>query len=470
MADDHHELEDKYDLDDSSVLPDFSTLPGVKSVTTADLELVATYFDTDDLALAAAGICLRRRTGGEDAGWHLKLPMTDGRLEIGVPLGRAARNPPVALRKVVTGVTRDRTLGPVVVIRTDRRLRRLHDKAGDVLAEVADDRVSAEPVGTDAPGLAPITWREAEVELVSGNLAVLVRTFDLMKSVGARRSDSPSKLARALGDRLPRADPVALPRPRKKGPASDVIQLRLLQQVTALRRLDPWVRHDAPEAVHDMRVTVRRLRNALASYRPFLDVQQSEPLRDELSWLAALLGGPRDCEVLHELLRGLVDDEPAGFVEGPVRARIERELGGRFDSARADLLSGMTSSRYFDLVDRLDAFARKPPWTDAAQKKARRALSKGLDDDWKRLRSRVLKAAAGGGYRRSRRGRRPARRTQGCEAGAVRRRGAGAALREERRADGQGARADPDRARRPSRRDRGAPRARRARPHGDVGG
>jgi len=35
-----------------------------------DHELVATYFDTTDLALAATGVTLRRRTGGEDAGWR----------------------------------------------------------------------------------------------------------------------------------------------------------------------------------------------------------------------------------------------------------------------------------------------------------------------------------------------------------------------------------------------------------------
>ncbi len=397
MAADHHEVEDKYDLDESTVLPDFATLPGVRSVTTAEHELVATYFDTEDLSLAAAGIILRRRTGGDDAGWHLKLPMSEGRLEIGVPLSRAVRNPPSALRKVVLGVTRDQALTPVVVIRTERRLLRLHGKADDVLAEVADDRVSAEPVATDPAGLAPITWREAEVELGSGKLALLVRTFDLMKSVGARRSDSPSKLSRALGDLHAQVEPVALPRPSRNGPASDVIQLRLMQQVAALRQLDPWVRHGAPEAVHDMRVTVRRLRNALASYRPFLDTEQSEPLRDELSWLAALLGGPRDSEVLRDLLRGLVDDEPAGLVPRAVRSRIDGDVGRRYDATRAELLSGMTSQRYFDLVDRLEAFAAKPPWSDAAQKKAGRVLSKGLDDDWKRLRSRVIAAAVGAG-------------------------------------------------------------------------
>jgi CHAD domain-containing protein len=392
MTTEHLEVEDKYDLDPSTVLPDFSSLKGVRSVTTTEQQLEAAYFDTADLDLARAGVVLRRRTGGEDAGWHLKLPQEGARLEITAPLGRAVRTPPVALRRVVAGLVHDQPLATVVTIRTDRRVHRLHDKGGEVLAEVADDRVAAEPVDDDVSGLAPITWREAEVELLSDRSALLGGAADLLAEVGARRSDAPSKLARALGDRLPPSAPVLLPEPRKKRPASDVIRLRLMTQVAAARRLDPWVRHGSPGSVHDLRVAVRRLRNALASYRPFLDREESEPLREELGWLAASLGGPRDAEVLHELIGELLDDVDPLLVRGPVRARVDRELHERVASTRAELLVAMTSQRYFELLDRLEALAMASPWTDAAHEQARRVLPKRLDHDWTRLRDRVRAA------------------------------------------------------------------------------
>ena len=393
MTADHLEVEDTYDLDDDTVLPDLSTLRRVTSVSTVEQELLATYFDTPDLALAAAGVVLRRRTGGEDAGWHLKLPRHGARLEIAVPLGRAVRNPPAVLRQVVAGLVRSETLEPVVTIHTDRVVHRLHDNEARVLAEVVDDRVSAESVDPGAPGPALVTWREAEVELVGGGGELLAEAVELLTSAGARSSDRPSKLARALGDRLVVRVPV-LPRPTKKGPAADVIQLRLLEQVAALRRLDPWVRHDAPESVHDMRVAVRRLRHAMASYRRFLDDDVAEPLRDELGWLAALLGGPRDAEVLHEVLRNLVADELSDLECGPLVARIDRDVRDEYDAARADLIAGLASPRYLDLVDRLVAFADQPPWTERAHKRARKVLPQGLDRDWKRLRTRV-EAVAG---------------------------------------------------------------------------
>ncbi len=396
MTADHLEVEDKYDLDASTVLPDLSSLKGVRSVSTEQQELVATYFDTADLALARASVVLRRRTGGADAGWHLKLPTDDARLEITVPLGRAVHTPPVGLRRVVAGLVRDESLAPVVTIRTDRTVHRLHDKHETVVAEVADDRVSTEPATGDVPGLTPITWREAEVELVADRPTLLDQAAELLATVGARRSDSPSKLVRALGDRLVPAEPVVLPEPSSKGPASDLIQLRLMEQVAVVRRLDPWVRHDAPDSVHDLRVALRRLRHALASYRTFFDREVSEPLRAEIGWLADLLGGPRDAEVLHGLLLELVDDAPALLVRGPVRARIDREFRQAFRSGRIELMTAMTSRRYFDLVDALQAFADAPPWTEAAHKKARKALAGALDHDWKRLRSRVLTAAGEG--------------------------------------------------------------------------
>ena len=37
-------------------------------------ELVAVYYDTADLRLIRSRLTLRRRRGGSDAGWHLKLP------------------------------------------------------------------------------------------------------------------------------------------------------------------------------------------------------------------------------------------------------------------------------------------------------------------------------------------------------------------------------------------------------------
>lgn len=82
------EIERKYDVDSGTPLPDWSAVPGVTHVSAGEQRgLDARYFDTADLALSRAGVALRRRTGGPDAGWHIKGPREgDGRLELGWPL------------------------------------------------------------------------------------------------------------------------------------------------------------------------------------------------------------------------------------------------------------------------------------------------------------------------------------------------------------------------------------------------
>src|SRR4051794_11700125 len=109
----HREVEKKYAADDAFVLPSLIELvagidgrpraggDGATPVAEGDVErqrLNATYFDTPDLRLALAGLTLRRRTGGADAGWHLKVPAgKDARSEIRLPLGRSARTVPATL-------------------------------------------------------------------------------------------------------------------------------------------------------------------------------------------------------------------------------------------------------------------------------------------------------------------------------------------------------------------------------------
>ena len=69
------EVEVKLDAGPEVTLPDLTALPGVVAVAAGeDQHLEAVYLDSADLRLLRHGTTLRRRTGGSDAGWHLKLP------------------------------------------------------------------------------------------------------------------------------------------------------------------------------------------------------------------------------------------------------------------------------------------------------------------------------------------------------------------------------------------------------------
>jgi inorganic triphosphatase YgiF len=165
-------------------------------------DLAATYYDTDDLRLIGAHITLRRRTGGDDAGWHIKLPVGgDTRREVHFPLGPPARAVPGEIAAEVSRWSGGAPLRPVARLETRRTVHRLLGPAGEVLAEVADDQVTGSRPDPADPGTwrPQDSWREVEVELKSGTPELLDAAAAGLAAAGARPSRSASKLARVLG-------------------------------------------------------------------------------------------------------------------------------------------------------------------------------------------------------------------------------------------------------------------------------
>ncbi len=152
------EIERKYDVPAGTPLPDLAEVEEVRVGPSVEHLLVATYFDTTDFALARARITLRRRTGGDDAGWHLKTTtsVADERAERRLPLGRAVRTVPRPLRDLVQAVVRGRDLVGVVRLSTVRVESPLLAPGGETLAHVCDDSVTAEVLGSDTT----TSWRE----------------------------------------------------------------------------------------------------------------------------------------------------------------------------------------------------------------------------------------------------------------------------------------------------------------------
>jgi CHAD domain-containing protein len=372
----YSEIERKFDVDDDIPLPDLRGVDAVATVTDpAETALEATYFDTSDLRLATHNITLRRRTGGADEGWHLKLPAGgEERTEIRLPLDRATRSVPKALVKEIRGLTRGRELIPVAILRTIRLERRLVDAEGNDLAIVADDTVHAERLGRSRNNgtAGSAGWREVEVELDNGDRPLLDAVSAALESVGFTRSASGSKLQRTLGDLVPgKAVSHGLTR---KSTAGEVARVHLRQQVEELVARDRGARADTPDAVHKMRVATRRLRSALSTYRPLLDRTRTDPLRDELRWLADALGEPRDAEVMWARLRELAESQPGDLLLGPVLRRIDLDMGQRHRAAHGRLLETLDDERYRRLLVALDELVAEPPFTGVAQRRAHRAL------------------------------------------------------------------------------------------------
>ena len=210
---DHLEIEQKFDADSDFERPDFAAITaGVAAAAPVLHRLSATYFDTADGRLQAAKITLRRRTGGTDAGWHLKLPAGDSaagspagvstRREVHEPLESAgtdgAGGPavPVRLASRVAEVTGGLPLAPMATLVTERTVVTLTGADGDLLAEIADDQVTARRLPETAAE--PLRWREIEVEVPTAAPQLQQAVADRLLAAGARPAGHGSKLARLL--------------------------------------------------------------------------------------------------------------------------------------------------------------------------------------------------------------------------------------------------------------------------------
>jgi CHAD domain-containing protein len=391
----HHEVERTYQPGPDQPVPDLGGLPGVASVgAPRTVELVATYFDTPALALTRAGVSLRCRAGGADEGWHLQIPSGAGRDEVQVPLGRSQRAVPMALRRLVVGWTRDAQVASIATVVTSRTAYDLLDADGTRLAELADDRVRA----TVKDVAEPVEWREWELELDTGGPALLRAADKALRSAGVPLSESPRKIVRALGDRAPERPAIGKLGPGK--PAGRVLQQRLAEQVADLVRRDSEIRRGLPSGVHQARVACRRLRSALATFRPLLDREVTDPIRAELKWLQGALGDARDAHVTHRRLSTLVEQQEQPTAS--VRRRLDRTYRLKERDAGAVVTDTLASDRYFRLLDDLDALAASPPWSARAGRPAKKVLRARVLGDWKRLSARVDALEAAGDDRTAR--------------------------------------------------------------------
>ncbi|GAA2769035.1 CYTH and CHAD domain-containing protein [Streptomyces indiaensis] len=388
MAETKREIERKYESDESG-LPDLTGVAGVASVVDKGIaHLDATYHDTADERLAASSVTLRRRTGGSDAGWHLKFPIAPGvRDEIRAPLTDTL---PEELAALVRSRVRDSELLPVVRLRSDRDVRHLLDADGRLLAEVSVDTVHAERL-TGRGGEAH--WTEIEVELADGGDPALLDKVDKrLRKAGVKPSTSSSKLARALEETAPGKRRRST-REREPVTAGDHVLAYARTQRDAIVALDPAVRRDTEDSVHSMRVATRRLRSTFKSFGTILDRAVTEPIAGELKWLAGELGRDRDREVLAERLTSAADEVPPDLMRGPVVERLHSWSSAEHGGARGSLLGVLDSRRYLTLLDTLDALIADPPLLKAAGKAPRKPVAKAVRKDFRKVSKLVERAA-----------------------------------------------------------------------------
>jgi CHAD domain-containing protein len=178
----------------------------------------------------------------------------------------------------------------------------------------------------------------------------------------------------------------------KTSPAGEVLLAYLDASTARLTALDLAVRGDKPDAVHQMRVTARRLRAVLQAYPAILREPDTRHLRAELQWLGGMLGASRDAEVLAGHLHAGLAAVPTELVLGPAQARISIHFAPVEQKARRELLDALDSERYRELRAELGRLLDSPPLTPEAAEPAGTVLPQAVRSATRRANRRMRRA------------------------------------------------------------------------------
>jgi CHAD domain-containing protein len=143
---------------------------------------------------------------------------------------------------------------------------------------------------------------------------------------------------------------------------------------------------DEPDAVHQLRTAVRRLRNVLAAFRKYLDKDTTAELRSHLKEWGDVLGRARDLEVRTQQAAAAADT--AGL-DSNARSALVDQLRTAHARAHAEVVRWTRSDRGGDLARLMGEWAAEPRLGERASRPAKKAARRAV----RRQTDRTLDAA-----------------------------------------------------------------------------
>lgn len=340
-----HEVELKFDVEadvDADALA--RSAGGLAGAAREEKAHETVYYDTKDGALRRAGFSLRvRRSGGRyvqtvkrksgrSAGLFVRQEWETEVSRLGLHERALQATPLKSLLKTVKA----EALAPL--IRTEfRRTAWTIDHKGSRIEVVLDE-------GEVRSGRTKAPLRELELELKAGKPRLL---FDLAREIGAKvplrlgvlsKGERGYALAERRLDRCARAEPIALAPTLSEGEAFravafDCLRHYRLNEMVLLERRDP-------EALHQARIALRRLRAALSLFRTTVRGKEYQVLRDGIGWLAGQFGDARDLDVVLAAEAENADEHLPRhrLLKARDKAYAKMETALRSDQARALML------------------------------------------------------------------------------------------------------------------------------------
>ncbi|MDE2474931.1 MAG: CHAD domain-containing protein [Alphaproteobacteria bacterium] len=308
-------------------------------------KLHTVYFDTNDLSLHHNGVSLRIRHSGDTFTQTIKRQDPGG---VGL-FDRPEWEKPVHGFIPDLAAARKTGLKPLKQPHLSRLL--------NAVFEVEVRRVAFELPGANQIALTIDRGRviagkrrarlcEIEIESLDGSLDDVFKTAKAIAAISPLRLSIQSKSARGYAllqeneTGIFRAGHVALASAMPSEAAFRTIARDCLRQLIA--NLSASVKENA-EALHQMRVGLRRLRASISAFSEMLQNDETEHITSDLRWVGQCLGAARDLDVLLDALQH--QKSGVSFPPSIIR-RFERHR----HQAYVHLRQAVSSIRFRDLL------------------------------------------------------------------------------------------------------------------------
>jgi triphosphatase len=360
-------------------------------------ELISTYFDTLDCGLHQAGIYLRIRESGGRYVQTIKTARSKTELLQRFEWEReiSGRTPDLdgaqgtALQPLLTPKVRA-SLQPMFETRIRRNIFRVERNGSEI--EVAIDR------GEIATGTHTRPICELELELKRGETRALFRLArELAETVPLRlavktKAERGYELVQDGGRKLEKATEIDIAPEMTAGEAFRAIALSCLRQIIAN---EPAMCTGQAEALHQMRIGLRRLRAAIAIFATVVGDEDLRKIKAELKWITRELGPARDLDVFAtDVLAPLMASHPEDEEIAATHRDFQERRAAAYVSAAVSVRSGRFRCAVLDLAEWIET----GPWAvdDDKERKAlrTRAVAKHAEKKLARLRKRIKSKGA----------------------------------------------------------------------------
>jgi inorganic triphosphatase YgiF len=350
-------------------------------------KLLAVYFDTDNLSLHRNGVTLRIRHSDNRFAQTIKCqdpgaaglfdrPEWEKPVHGFIPDLAAARR--IGL-KPLKQPHLSRLLHPVFEVQV-RRVTFELPGANQIALTIDRGRVVA--------GKRHARLCEIEIESLDGRLDDAFRIAKAIAAISPLRLNTQSKSARGFAllqeseTRIFHAGPVALAPAMATEAAFRTIARDCLRQLIA--NLSASAKENS-EALHQMRVGLRRLRASISTFSHMLKNDETERIKSDLRWVGQCLGGARDLDVL---LHALQPQKADGNFPSSIIRRFEQHRhqayvnlrravsSARFRSLQLEVLTWIQCGSWRNGVDESVAHIREQPIVTYAASELRRRHKK----------------------------------------------------------------------------------------------